>query len=63
VKCNLCGYEIWRGGTCQRTCKYDKKTGHFNRGKTCHIGCAEKHYQDHHDTKNPRSLASMQLTK
>lgn len=62
MKCDLCGYRIDRIGTCQRTCKYDKRTGDVNRGKVCHVGCVEKHHSAHHDTKNPRSLASMAKT-
>lgn len=60
MKCNICGYDTHAGvGTCQRTCKYDKKTGHFNHGKHCHVGCATKHYDDHHNASNPRSLESL----
>lgn len=59
IKCDICGYEVRPFGTCLRTCKYDKRSGRIGFGKCCHTGCAEKHFLDHHDERNPRSLASL----
>lgn len=63
MKCGICGYEIRRAGTCGQLCRYTKKTGEMNRGHVCHAGCAARHYHDHHNKGNPRSLANLSTSR
>lgn len=58
--CPLCGYSVQsHGGTCNNTCRYDRRTGKVNQGARVHVPCAERHYSAHFDLKNPHSMASM----
>lgn len=63
MKCDVCGYDLTRAGTCERTVKYNKKTGAFCRGRTCHTGCAHNHFDSHFNLHNPKSLASQSRSR
>lgn len=59
AKCSICGDDVRRMGTCQRICKYTKRTGKINHGKSCHVNCVEQHFWAHHAVENPQSLTCL----